>query len=80
MKDNNSQNNNTSNAIANQALQKKSDGVSLEPPTTKLSFVSAINQPIQKKENSVIQLMIGDVRKNTGSSQKAWEERKKNTA
>ena len=49
MKDNNNQNNNTSNAIANQALQKKSEGVSLEPPTTKLAFVSAINQPIQKK-------------------------------
>ncbi len=76
MKDNNSPNNNTSNAIANQALQKKSDGVSLEPPTTKLSFVSKKNTPIQKKENSVIQLVIGEVSKNAISPQKEFERKK----
>jgi hypothetical protein len=49
MKDNNSQNNNTSNSIANQALQKKSEGVSLKPPTTNLSSSTKTKEPIQKK-------------------------------
>lgn len=50
MKDNNSQNNNTSNAIANEALQKKSEGASLEPPK-KYSISSILNRPVQKVEN-----------------------------
>jgi hypothetical protein len=47
MKDNNVQNNTSSNAIANEALQKKSEGVSLEAPA-KSKLYSSLSLPIQK--------------------------------
>jgi hypothetical protein len=55
LKDNNSQNNNTSNAIANQALQKKSEGVSLEAPIKNI-FDNSNSQSLLQKKSKVAQL------------------------
>jgi hypothetical protein len=57
VKQNTKENNNTSNAIANQALQKKSDGVSLEPPLNILAITS--NKKIENRstKQAVVQKM-----------------------
>ena len=51
MKENNNNQTNDSKALANQAMQKKSEGVSLEPPM-KYSISSSLTPPVQKLKNT----------------------------